>query len=413
MSEQDKNILNKMNVNPLKLEVDKIEQEAIENKKKEDLKIQSHVHHGIKEVDSLAEVASSTSEESEYISELSGNNDISSTVPDVSAVSIVPIVGDFIRGLIFLKESWSAINEEPGFERNIKIATGVFAGLASVGFGVVNSLFLAHVGLLATATAMTIVPVVGAAVVAGVYAAAAFRDGYSWYKINNEIKEYEKQEPARILRIKELEKKANSKTLNKNKALKNDIVNYKKLKENQSKLYKLRKSRSNAISRTLTSSALAVGGGLILAGLAIVATGGLAVAGMAVAGAVIMGSVAILRFSHRVYLHRKERQKKTKSSEQPSIDAHNDRAGSLKSSLDSTAAITVLERKSEAAEPHHLDKHTNQSLSVDNQHSSDQVSQAALPDFVKHHGVVGNNEILDHNSDEKQQQKNEPPHPHV
>ncbi len=96
----------------------------------------------------------------------------------IDAVRTIPVVNDFIRGLVYLWEAIEALDNKETPQRTAKMAAGFAGGLISIGTCIVGILLLGSVGLLATAAAAYVAPIAIAAATVGVYGITLVRDIY-------------------------------------------------------------------------------------------------------------------------------------------------------------------------------------------------------------------------------------------
>lgn len=136
------------------------------------------IHTNIIEVnDKVQEYA----QELDKISQKAGSADAASTSAEhlstgATTLRSIPLIGDFVRGLNLLREAYVAYQDPHTIERNTKIATGVVAGLTTIGAGIVGALLLAGTGLLASTIALFAAPIILGSAILGTYAAVLYRD---------------------------------------------------------------------------------------------------------------------------------------------------------------------------------------------------------------------------------------------
>jgi hypothetical protein len=104
----------------------------------------------------------------------------------------VPLVNDFIRGLIYLREGYAALKNKETSHRDLKIGTAVLGSSLSIGMGVVGVLLLAGAGLMATGAAIFLTPIVLGASILGVFSITLARDSLILRRIQKQTQEMEK-----------------------------------------------------------------------------------------------------------------------------------------------------------------------------------------------------------------------------
>lgn len=119
------------------------------------------------------------------------NSSSSSSAParvvEVTSWTVLAVVSQFLRGGVSFHEAWRAYRDRRDPDRKVKMGTALFSGAVSFGSGIVSALYLGHVGLLATAGALTLTPIVLTSISIGVYLVVLLRDLYLLRSLNRQI----------------------------------------------------------------------------------------------------------------------------------------------------------------------------------------------------------------------------------
>ncbi len=210
------------------------------------------------------------------------------------AVHLIPIVAHFIRGLIYWDEAIQALQNPKQENRKLKIATGLIAGAISVGAGIVAALALASIGMLASATAIALLPILIPSVITGIYAATAVRDVYFYYvkrKQEQSLQNAIHQNNAYIIAV---EQNATISDPAMQIRLKAALDNRNIL---QKQLAVVSRQRKIAGNKAIFSTAIMVGVGIL--SMAIFATGLGALVMTAVGLSAVLGTIAVRYFTKK------------------------------------------------------------------------------------------------------------------
>lgn len=164
-------------------------------------------HHQHEDIEKATTVAESSAEmaatvreiiadKQEYMAGLeqeTGNTSENPVTSQVIFARSIPLVNHFVRGLVYLHESYEAYKNPVTPQRKTKITAGLFGGLVSIGVGIVGALLLAGTGLMATGAAIYLTPIILAAAVSGVYAITLYRDAYILHQVRQKIEKTEKE----------------------------------------------------------------------------------------------------------------------------------------------------------------------------------------------------------------------------
>ncbi|MDX1901829.1 MAG: hypothetical protein SFW66_07505 [Gammaproteobacteria bacterium] len=261
--------------------------------------------------ESVTETASEISNVSEEIAKMQSHSAEavdSMAAASTSVVTVIPVVGDFVKGLNHGNEAYRAWQDPHMPQRKAKIATGLFGAAVFCGLGITSSLYLAHVGLLATIGAAVAMPIVLASAALGVYAVTVARDSYEVHQSRMAIKE--KKDAIKNL-TKEYEKNPRAFGQNPQQCYAQII------KEQTTSLAKLKQRRDNQAIRLASNTVILAGAVLICAAALVVMTGGAAIPALAVAGGLAIGISASARLLHTGY--QKWREHFKKPTEKPDV----------------------------------------------------------------------------------------------